>query len=72
MELYELFNIEKSLDTKVKKELDNDEKNFYLKEKIKLLKSELGETSSKEDQIEHLRNQVQELNTSEEIKSKII
>ena len=68
----QLFNIEKSIDTKVKKELDNDEKNFYLKEKIKLLKSELGEISPKEEEIENLRKSVEELNASEEIKDKII
>ena len=68
----QLFNIEKSIDTKVKKELDNDEKNFYLKEKIKLLKSELGEISPKEEEIENLRKSVHELDCDEEIKNKII
>jgi len=68
----QLFNIEKSIDTKVKKELDNDEKNFYLKEKIKLLKSELGEISPKEEEIENLRKSVEELDCNEEIKNKII
>ena len=68
----QLFNIEKSIDTKVKKELDNDEKNFYLKEKIKLLKSELGEISPKEEEIENLKKIVDELNTSEDIKNKIL
>jgi len=68
----QLFNIEKNIDTKVKKELDNDEKNFYLKEKIKLLKSELGETSPKEEEIENLRKEVDELNTSDDIKNKIL
>ena len=68
----QLFNIEKSIDTKVKKELDDDEKNFYLKEKIKLLKSELGEISPKEEEIENLRKSVEELNAGEEIKNKII
>ncbi|MBR6689953.1 MAG: endopeptidase La [Bacilli bacterium] len=68
----QLFNIEKKLDTKVKKELDNDEKNFYLKEKIKQLKSELGEISPKEDEIENLKNKVEELNANEDIKNKIL
>ena len=68
----QLFNIEKSIDTKVKKELDNDEKNFYLKEKIKLLKSELGEISPKEEEIENLRKCAHELDANEDIKNKII
>jgi len=68
----QLFNIEKNIDTKVKKELDNDEKNFYLKEKIKLLKSELGEISPKEEEIEKLKKIVDELDASEEVKNKIL
>ena len=68
----QLFNIEKNLDTKVKKELDNDEKNFYLKEKIKLLKSELGEVSPKEDEISNLRDIVENLEVKEDIKNKIL
>jgi len=68
----QLFNIEKNIDTKVKKELDNDEKNFYLKEKIKLLKSELGEISPKEEEIELLRKNVDELDASEDVKNKIL
>ena len=68
----QLFNIEKSIDSKVKKELDNDEKNFYLKEKIKLLKNELGEISPKEEEIEKLRRSVEELDASQVIKDKIM
>ena len=68
----QLFNIEKNLDTKVKKELDNDEKNFYLKEKIKLLKNELGEISPKEDEIKKLKEKVEALEVKEDIKNKIL
>ena len=68
----QIFNIEKSIDSKVKKELDNDEKNFYLKEKIKLLKNELGEISPKEEEIEKLRRSVEELNFSQATKDKIM
>ena len=68
----QLFKIEKNIDTKVKKELDNDEKNFYLKEKIRILKNELGEISPKEEEIENLRKSVEQLNAKEEIKSKLL
>lgn len=67
----QLFNIEKNIDTKVKKELDNDQKNFYLKEKIKFLQDELGELSPRDEEIKNLKNSVEELDTSEEIKNKI-
>ncbi|MDO4962477.1 MAG: endopeptidase La [bacterium] len=67
----QLFNIEKNIDTKVKKELDNDEKNFYLKEKIKCLKNELGEVSFKEEEINNLKLKLEDLNASKDIKHKI-
>lgn len=67
----QLFNIEKNIDTKVKKELDDGEKNFYLKEKIKLLKNELGESSTKEDEVKHLRKKLSELDLTNDIKEKI-
>ena len=68
----QLFNIEKNLDTKVKKELDNDEKNFYLKEKLKLLKDELGETSPKEEEVKKLKEKIELLEIKEDIKNKIL
>ena len=68
----QLFNIEKNIDTKVRKELDDDEKNFYLKEKIRKLKDELGEVSSKEEEIEVLKDKLDKLDVNEEIKNKIL
>ena len=47
----QLFDIEDTIDTKVKKELDSYQRDIYLKEKIKLLKRELGEISPKEEEI---------------------
>lgn len=67
----QLFNIEKNIDTKVRKELDNDEKNFYLKEKIKQLQDELGEVSPKEEELEKLRDKLNNLEINDEIKSKL-
>lgn len=68
----QLFNIEKNIDTKVKKELDSEQKNFYLKEKIKLLKDELGELSPKEEDIKKLKEQVEKLEINSDIKNKIL
>ena len=68
----QLFNIEKNIDTKIKRELDTDEKNLYIKEKIKLLKTEIGEISSKEDEIKNLKNKLNDLNLNDEVKNKIL
>ena len=67
----QLFNIEKHIDSKVKRELDKDQKDFYLKEKIKVLKSELGEISPKEVEVSKLKEKLEELNINDTIKDKI-
>ena len=66
-----LFNIEKNIDTKVKKELDEYQKNFYLKEKIKQLQGEIGELSPKEEEVKKLKEKLDSLNISKKIKEKI-
>lgn len=68
----QLFDIESDIDKKVKRELDEDEKNFYIKEKIKLLQSELGEISPKEEEVKKLREQVSQLKADETVKNRIL
>ncbi len=68
----QLFNIEKNIDTKVKKELDNEEKNFYLKEKIRHLQNEIGEDSPKDEDVRKLKNKLNSLNISIDIKNKLL
>ncbi|MGE5456464.1 MAG: endopeptidase La [Ignavibacteriales bacterium] len=67
----ELFNIEKKLDLEVKQEIDNNQKDYILREKIKKIKEELGDTSLKEDEIENLRDKINEINAPEKIKNRL-
>lgn len=67
----QLSDIDKSIDTKVKKEIDEDQKNFYLNEKIKHLKQELGEVSTKEREIKELREKLIELNIGDGLRGRI-
>jgi len=67
----QLFNIEKDLDLKVKKELDESQKEFILKEKIKLIKEELGEKNSKDSEIEKLIEKLEKLKCPKNIKERI-
>ena len=66
-----LFNIEKNIDTKVKKELDKEQENFYIKEKIKQLQGELGEVSPKEEEVKKLKEELSKLDIKDSIKEKI-
>ena len=68
----QLFNIEKNIDTKVKKDLDDEEKNYYLKEKIKHLQNEIGESSPKDEDVKNLRDKLNNLSVNGEVKNKLL
>ena len=54
----EMFQIEKQIDTKVRKEMEENQKEYILREKIKAIKQELGDSSLKDVEIEELKNQL--------------
>lgn len=67
----ELFDIEKKIDQKVKKRLDNSQKDYLLHEKINVIKEELGEHSIKEDEVNSLRKNAEKLEAPKAIKERI-
>lgn len=66
-----LFEIEKRLDAKVKGAMEEAQKDYMLREKIKVIKEELGDYSIQEEEISNLYNRLNELNCSNEIREKI-
>jgi ATP-dependent Lon protease len=67
----ELFQIEKNLDIKLKKELDENQREFFLREKIKLIKEELGDTTNFENDLDNYYSRLEQLNCNKEIKDRI-
>lgn len=67
----ELYEIEKDLDIKVKGILDNNQKEFILKEKLKVIKEEIGDYSYKTEEINKLRKKLDSINAPNNIKDKI-
>lgn len=65
------FQIETEIDKEIQKEIDKSQKEYILREKIKVIKQELGEESLKEEEIENLYQSVSNLKASEEVKQKI-
>ncbi|NLL44658.1 MAG: endopeptidase La [Mollicutes bacterium] len=63
----EMYQIEKNLELKVRKEIDNNQKEYLLREKIKVIKEELGDISFKEDEIDKLRERIKELDAPPKI-----
>ena len=64
-------SIEKEIEEKLKIEMDNQQKEYVLREKIKLIKKELNEDDSKENEIEELRDKIAKLKAPKEIKDKL-
>ncbi|MBR1377133.1 MAG: endopeptidase La [Bacilli bacterium] len=67
----ELFNIERDLDFKVTKEFDKQQRDYLLREKLKMLKEELVEVTSKEDEIDELRYTLAKLDIDDDMRGKI-
>ncbi len=67
----EMFVIEHQIDLKVKKTLDDSQREYLLREKMKLIKEELGDSAIKDDETEQLKKRIDELNAPEKIKDKL-
>ena len=68
-----LLETEKTLNGKIDKKLQESQKQYYLKEKIKLYKKELDDSDNDEDDntdIQDLKKKVKDLNLSEEARNK--
>ena len=68
----EIFKIERNLDMRVKKEMDDTQKEFLLREKMKIIKEELGDTLNKENEIDNLRKKIDEINCPPKVKERLL
>lgn len=63
--------IDNELDDLVQDEFDKNNKNYLLKEKLKVIKKELGETSLQEEETQKFRELLSHLRVDKEIKEKL-
>lgn len=67
----EVFEIEQEIDEKIKKDLDDNQKEYILRQKIKVIKEELGESSIKDDDVSSLKRQIEMLKAPEKVKERL-
>ena len=67
----DMFQIEKDIDGQVKKQLDDSQKEYILREKIKQIKNELGEDSLKDSDTEKLKEKIDNLECPNKIKERL-
>ena len=66
-----ILAIEKEIDEKLSDQIDNNQKEYVLREKIRIIKEELGDINDKDTDIEKLRQQIKELDANKQIKDKL-
>jgi len=66
-----VIDLEGKIETQIKKNLDDEQKEFILKEKIKIIKSELGDENSKDEDIDNIKNRLENIKLPERIRKKL-
>ena len=67
----QILEIENEINKKIKKQLDNMQKEYYLREQLKAIKEELGEYDSVVNEIDEYREKIEESNLSEELYDRV-
>ena len=67
----EISTLENDLESKLKINLDESQKEYVLREKLKVIKKELNEDTSKEDEIESLNKKISSLKMDNDIKERL-
>ena len=68
----EKINIDKRINSKVKKQMERAQKEYYLNEKIKAIHQELGRKDDRSDEIEELRQKIESAGMPAETKEKAL
>lgn len=67
----QILEIENEINKKIKKQLDNMQKEYYLREQLKAIKEELGEYDSVVNEIDEYREKIEESNLPEEVYDRV-
>ncbi len=63
--------LEQKIEAEVEKELNDTQKEYFLREKIKLMQKELGEANNKDSEVERLTKKISKLKCNAKVKEKI-
>jgi len=68
----EILEVERKISSRVKKELEESQKEFYLREKMKAIQEELGERDDRTGEIEELRAHIKAVKMPEEVEERAL
>lgn len=68
---FQVLKLEKKIEEKVMRDLDESQKQYVLREKIKVIKEELGEVTTKDDEVDQLRRKIANLKCPPKVKERL-
>ena len=68
----EILDAEKNINTRVRKQMDKMQKEFYLREQIKAIQVELGDKEGVAGEVEEYKEKMEKVSLPEEVKNKVI
>lgn len=66
-----ILELEKKLDEQLSTEIDKNQKEYVLREKIRIIKEELGDINDKDNDIEKIREKINNLDCNDKIKNRL-
>jgi len=67
----EILEIERSINIKVRKQIDKMQKEYYLREQLKVIQSELGNKEGVTGEVEEYKKKMEKANLPEEVEEKV-
>ncbi len=67
----EILEIERKIGTRVKKQIDKTQKEYYLREQMRAIQKELGEKEGQAEEIDQYREKMREFDLPKEVEEKI-
>lgn len=68
----EVLDIEHSIQDKVKEQIDNGQREYYLREQMKVISAQLGEDDSFQDELEEYADKIRELHLEQPTEEKLL
>ena len=68
----EILELEKNISTRVRRQMDKSQRDYYLREQLKAIRQELGEDEDKYEELEEYRQKIEKLGISPDTKEKAL
>jgi ATP-dependent Lon protease len=68
----EILEIEKEINAKVKKQINKVQKEYYLKEQLKVIQEELGDHGNIDDEMENYRDRIKKAKLPKKVEEKVV